>query len=126
MLDSLRHSNRTFEIVLPGGERVRGVLAAESGEIAAVGPQLGSPVTVEGTAKFRPSGRLLRLDADWISTLSDDAALWSGPPRPLFAPLGPVDLRVPQGARSGVAAIFGQWPGDESEEEIEALLRELS
>lgn len=126
MLDSLRHSNRTFEIVLAGGESVRGVLAAESGEIAEVGPQLGSMVTVEGTAKFRASGRLLRLDADWISATSGDAALWSAPPRPLFAPLGPADLRLPQGPRSGVAAIFGQWPGDESEEEVQALLRELS
>lgn len=126
MLDALRHSNRTFEMVLAGGERVRGVLAAESVQIAEVGPRLGSQVTVEGAAKFRASGRLLRLDAEWISPAGDEAAVWSSPPRPLFGPLPAVDLRAAQGPRSGIAAIFGQWPGEELEEEVQARLRELS
>lgn len=35
-------------------------------------------------------------------------------------------LRQPQGPDSGLNAIIGRWPGDESDEEILALLEELS
>ncbi len=35
-------------------------------------------------------------------------------------------LRVPQGPRSGVSAIMGQWSGEETDEEISAFLRDLS
>lgn len=125
-LDALRHSNRTFELLLPEGEKVRGVLLSDAGEVAEVGASLGSEVVVEGVAKFRASGRLLRLDADWLATSTGVDSVWSAPPRPLFPPLDLVDLRVSQGARSGVAAIFGAWPGDETDEEVEAALRELS
>lgn len=35
-------------------------------------------------------------------------------------------LRVPQGPTSGVAALFGQWPGDESDDDFEGAVRDLS
>lgn len=35
-------------------------------------------------------------------------------------------LHQPQGPDSGFNAIIGKWPGDESEEEILALLEEMS
>ena len=35
-------------------------------------------------------------------------------------------LHQPQGPDSGINAIIGRWPGDESDEEIIALLDELS
>ena len=38
--------------------------------------------------------------------------------RPVFVPM-------PQDETSGVAAFFGTWPGDETEEELLALLTEI-
>ena len=35
-------------------------------------------------------------------------------------------FRRPQTATTGINAIFGRWPGDETEEEILAALEELS
>ena len=35
-------------------------------------------------------------------------------------------FRRPQAATTGIHAIFGRWPGDETEEEILAALEELS
>ena len=46
--------------------------------------------------------------------------------RPLVRRLDLAALHVPQGSDSGINAIMGKWPGDESEEEILALLEELS
>jgi hypothetical protein len=46
--------------------------------------------------------------------------------RPLVGTIDLKALHVPQGPDSGINAIMGKWPGDESEEEILALLEELS
>lgn len=35
-------------------------------------------------------------------------------------------LHKPQGPNSGINAVIGKWPGDETDEEINALLEELS
>ncbi len=43
--------------------------------------------------------------------------------------VGKLDLEAlhqPQGPNSGINAIMGKWPGDETEEEILALLEEMS
>jgi hypothetical protein len=76
-------------------------------------------------AVFRPSGRVLRLHADHIEPAGNDFSLWSVEPRPLWGAAAP-PLRRPQGPRSGINAIIGRWPGDESEAEIAAALEELS
>lgn len=44
----------------------------------------------------------------------------------LVRKLDPRTLHQPQGPDSGINAIIGRWPGDESDEEIIALLDELS
>jgi hypothetical protein len=36
------------------------------------------------------------------------------------------DARRPQGPRSGINAIFGAWPGDETDDEVFAMLEEMS
>ncbi len=40
--------------------------------------------------------------------------------------LDPRSLHVPQGPDSGINLLIGKWPGDETEEEILALLEEMS
>jgi hypothetical protein len=45
---------------------------------------------------------------------------------PIVGRLDRASLYKPQGPDSGINAIIGKWPGDESDEEILALLEELS
>ena len=47
-------------------------------------------------------------------------------PPPLGAELDTARLHKPQGPRSGVSAVFGKWPGEETDEEFEELLKESS
>ena len=123
-LDLLKHSNRIFAIELPTGT-VRGVIVGDT-DFGTLGQLLGREVMVSGLAKFRPSGRVLRIEADNIVPASGDTALWKHLPRPLFAELDVRTRREPQGPRSGVSAIFGQWPGDESDDEFDEAIRALS
>lgn len=123
-LDLLEHSTRSFSIHLSSGA-VRGVLAGDT-DIGRLGPLLGAPVLVSGLAKFRPSGRVLRIEAEQIVPATGDTALWEAVPRPLFGSLDARALRVPQGPRSGVAAIFGQLAADERDDDFDAAVRALS
>jgi hypothetical protein len=123
-LDLLKHSNRIFEVELSAGT-VRGVIVRDL-DFDKIRGLLGQQVVVSGVAKFRPSGRVLRVEADQLLPASGDTSIWAEMPRPLFAELDVRPLRQPQGPRSGVSAIFGQWPGDESDEEFDAAVRSLS
>ncbi|HEV3050298.1 MAG TPA: hypothetical protein VGX50_08330 [Longimicrobium sp.] len=124
-VDAIRHSDRAFTLILESGEQIRGVLA--EGEPEVLAPFFGRVAVVSGVAQFRPSGSLLRVDADLLEAGTDqDLELWSETPRPLFGPTDDRDLRRPQGARSGINALIGTWPGDETDDEIFAMLEEMS
>lgn len=124
-LDSIRYSDRMFTLVLGSGTVLKGV--AERLEPEQLASLLGQLAVVSGIAVFRPSGSVLWLEAEQIQAISpDQAALWAKPPRPLLAPLDIRSLRASQDALSGIHAIYGQWPGDESEEELLAAIEEMS
>jgi hypothetical protein len=122
-LDQIRHSDRMFTLKLESGPILRGV--AEGIEPDQLARLFGKKAIVSGTAVFRPSGRVLRLEADRIEAAGADFSSWSSVPRPLWGGAAP-SLRHPQGPRTGVNAIIGQWPGTETDEEIAQALEELS
>lgn len=124
-LDAMRHSDRMFTLELESGATLRGVLDDRM-PIDQLRPLWGELVKVSGTAKFRPSGAVLRIEADDVRAGEGNLALWSAAPRPVLAPLDTRALRRSQGPRSGVSAVFGQWPGDESDEAFEQAISELS
>lgn len=123
-LDLIRHSDRMFTLKLESGPTLRGVAEGVAAETLA--ELFGRKAVVSGTAVFRPSGRVLRIEADHIEPGSDDFSLWSHEPRPALGETRAASLRKAQGSRSGLAAIVGAWPGDESDETVAAALKELS
>ena len=124
LLDMIRMSSQGFELLLDDGARPRGVLV--EGDMAALKPMCGNRVLVQGSAIYRPSGRLLRIDADRIEPGDDLPGIWSVIPPPRSRKLDAREFLKPQGPASGVSAFFGKWPGDESDEEIAAYLEEIS
>ena len=109
---------------LDDGQTVRGSLV--SGSIVDAAVQLDSRVLVLGRAVYRASGKLLRIDADEIKGPAAEPSLWSRIPSPRTRRFDPSALHVPQGPRSGVSAIVGRWPGDETDDEIAAWLERTS
>jgi hypothetical protein len=126
-LDVLRHSDRMFTLILESGAHVRGVVAAENVDLSPLGELWGQEVVVTGVAKFRPSGSVLRIEAERIERAdAQDLSLWSTEPRPVFDVLDERALRQPQGPRSGVNAIFGQLADAESDDDVIEALDQLS
>jgi hypothetical protein len=120
-LDMVRHSTRSFALLLRGGEEVRGVLV--DADPALLKQHFGREITVFGKAVYRPSGSLLRIDAQEIADTIEGRDAFSTVPEPLTR-IPKVDRRI-HTTRGGVAAFFGTWPGDETDEELLAALGEL-
>jgi hypothetical protein len=117
-----------FTLVLSDGSTLRGVLA-DAISIERLGALWGKQARISGIAKFRASGAPLRIEADAIDptdATTREANLWSVLPKPIAGTLDLRELHQPQTRRSGVSAIFGRWPGDESEEEFLRAAAELS
>ncbi len=125
-LDSIRHSDRTFILQLPENkEHVKGI--ADSHHLEHLQYLWGKSVLVGGKVHFTPTGSILRIEADQIKSGSErDMMIWSVPPTPLKKPVSAAAFRVPQGSRSGINALIGRWPGNESDDEIEEVLETLS
>ena len=123
-LDMLRASTNSFAIKLDNGQEVRGVFI--EGEIDQFTKLFKRDVLVLGKCVYRPSGRLLRIDAERVVPAEDEPRLWSQAPEPIFARLDVTALKKPQGPRSGLAAIIGEWPGDETDEVIGTELNAIS
>lgn len=122
-VDAIRYSDRAFTLKLESGLAVRGVLVEGAPEM--LSSHFGQLALVSGLAHYRPSGTLLRVDAERISAGTDrDAAVWGGVPDAQEARVDRHQLHRPQGPRAGLAALIGTWPGDESGEEIFAALGE--
>jgi hypothetical protein len=124
-LDMLRASTRSFGVILDDGQEIRGVLT--EGEFESISRLMNQRVLVLGKAVYRPSGRLLRVDAeDVAATTEDNGSFFSAIPRPVRKTFSLRDTVRDQQHKLGVAAIIGKWPGDETDEQIAEALKGLN
>lgn len=124
-LDQLHHSRRAFTVRTDDGRDVRGVIGDEM-PVAPLGALFGQRAIVSGIARFRASGDVFFVEADSVDASSDSSSVFSRVPKPALRALDVRSLTRSQGPRSGVAAILGSWPGDETEDEARAILDEMS
>lgn len=123
-LDMLRASTSSFGVLLDDGQEIRGVLLM--GDIEQIGSLLNRRVLVLGKAVYRPSGRLLRVDAEEVIPTSCHEKFFSTIPNPVWSKFDLRDTVREQPHKMGIAAVIGKWPGEESDEQIEQALKELS
>lgn len=124
VLDMLRASTQTFAIELQNGETVRGTFL--HGEIETLKDLFKQNVTVLGKAVFRPSGHLLRIDADELFPAEQQDSFFSRIPAPIPRKLESAQQYKGVQQTQGIAAIFGKWPGNETDDEISEALNEIS
>lgn len=123
ILDMIRVSDCAFELVLSDRQRLRAIWTDK--QVVPLAGFLNQSVLIEGEAVFRPSGSLLRVDAHAIAPANEQDAFFSQFPQPDPSRLQSKEVRQRQTQRTGLNAITGAWPGDESIEELLETLEEL-
>lgn len=123
-LDGLTASTQRFSVLLDSGEKVTGNFADD--QVDAMQKLWRQRVLVLGRAIYRASGRLLRIDAEAVKPGDNEPTIFSRMPSPPGTRIDTARPRKPQGAKSGINAVIGKWPGKETEQEITAILEELS
>lgn len=123
-LDGLEASTQRFSLLLDSGERIAGVYPDDISD--RLQRLWRKRVLVLGSSVFRASGNVLRVEAESIDESANASSLFSTPPVASSSRLDANRLRKTQGTRSGMAAIMGRWPGEETEEEIEQALERVS
>jgi hypothetical protein len=83
-------------------------------------------VVLEGNGVFRPSGSLLRIDADAIALAGVQDEFFRKVPEAQVLRDVTIAARLRIGERSGFARIFGSIPAEESDEEFAAAVNEFS
>ncbi len=122
-LDMVRASTQTFALTLGRNEEVRGVLV--EGNIEELARLLNRRVLTFGRAVFRPSGRLLRVDVDEFRAAEASDEFFAKMPKPMGGIRPKPSPREREKMAEALRSVIGQWPGDETDEQIEAALKEL-
>jgi hypothetical protein len=120
-LDLVEVSTRAFGLLLPEGVKVRGVWCGDG--VETLRELLNTDVVANGKAVYRPSGSLLRLDAETLTPQRPEDRFFAVPPH--AAPNG-TDLKaLLRGQRQlgGMAAVWGAIPAEESDEEFLAAVQ---
>jgi hypothetical protein len=124
-LDTIRHSDRAFSLLLDSGEALHGI-AAETVDAATLGSLFGRTAMVSGIAKFRPSGKVLHVEAERIDLAVGDVSVWSNMPKPFELPKDSHWGRAPSAASWSLESVFGAIQTDDTEEEFARAVEELS
>jgi hypothetical protein len=123
-LDMIRASTQGFALKLDDGSEISGIY--EKGEISDLQPLFRQRVAVNGALIFRPSGRPLRLDAMHVKLAGSESSIWSRLPGPSDKVIDVRELHQFQSKKTGINAVIGQWPSDETDEEVLTRLVNLS
>lgn len=124
ILNTIEHREGAFKLLLSDGTQIPGEV-----DIGSVDPEelrkfWGKKVTVKAMAEFRPSGKARFLGLRLIKPFERGEELLEKAPSKA-SPLRVVDKakRLPA-AEGPLEKIWGQWPGDESIEELLSALGE--
>lgn len=123
-LDSLTVSRHVLGLYLEDGTAVTAVWTNEG--FVDLANFLDKQIVIEGLAEFRPSGTLLRVDADAIRDASAGDSSFSTIPLPEIHHNYQKAAATVRPGQKPYASIFGLIPGEESDEAFAAAVAELS
>lgn len=124
-LDVMGASQGVLKIHLRPGEIVTAIWEGRS-EIDTLRELFNRDVVVEGAGVFRPSGSLLRIDADAITEASAQDEFFRDVPKGLVEIEYSKRGRLRAGEQSVYARILGCIPAEESDEEFAAAVEAMS
>ncbi len=123
-LDLMGASQGVLKLQVRGAEVVTAIWTGKR-PIDELSGLFNRDVVLEGLGVFRPSGSLLRIDADAVAGATQQDEFFRELPRAVIAKDYVRLARLKPGETSAYARIFGCIPAEESDEEFQAALRAL-
>lgn len=121
-LDLLEHSRSRVKVLLSDGGTATGFLTEELRE-GNVKDYWGKELALTGTAYFRPNGKLAHLLIDQVSASKPGDDLFRVVPKAETVDQQ-IERQIKEGKRQDhPRRLVGQWPGEETYEELHKLLR---
>ncbi len=126
LFDLIEHARRQFQLELEDGQKVRGRADSPLITEGKMRGLWGKKVTIKGTAHFNASRKVRFIEAQIIKPFEVGEEIFqniteSKSPHRLIE-----ELKRKQGTKSPLTEIWGQWPGEESIDEILSVLRQAS
>jgi hypothetical protein len=119
----IEHSNRRFQLKLEDGISIEGIMDPLLVDSENMRELWGKKVTVKGKALYKPSGKLRSLEAQLVKSFeSGDKILQKIPGARKRTKLTGELVTEKKSNQQALRKIWGKWPGDESIEELLALL----
>lgn len=122
-LDSLGVSRKVLGLVLEDAANITAIWTLDG--IVDLANFLDRQVLIEGVAEFRPSGTLLRVDADAIRIAGAGDTAFAALPIPEIQRNYQQAAATVKPGHKPYAAIFGLIPADESDEEFTAAVEAM-
>jgi len=88
-----------------------------------IAPYWGKEVTITGTAHFKPRGRLV-IEIERVFEAGEGDAYFSRKPKSETVEKQ-MERQIREKGGNQLAQIMGKWPGDETDEEFEQMLKDL-
>ena len=119
----IEHNNRRFQLKLEDGRSIEGIMDPSFVDSENMRELWGKKVTVKGKALYKPSGRLRRLEAQLVTSFEPGDKILQRIPmvQKRAKPAGEFVLEKKSNSEA-LRKVWGKWPGDESIEELLALL----
>jgi hypothetical protein len=120
--DVIQHRSRKFHLVLSNGQVILGTLDPDILNVEDMRKFWGKKVTIKGILHFNPSRKVRLLEAQSLKLAEEGEEVFEQLPSQ-GKPLTLFDFEIQKlDANPVLKEIWGQWPGDESIEELLAAL----
>lgn len=129
VLDTVTASSRSFVLRIADGGALRGTF--DEAQFDQIKAALNESVVISGQVEFKPSGSARRIIATSVEPVEspEDESVWQALPISTYKPLSRSEYVRPAqdpGQENGLAALVGRLRGDETEEEFQEAIKELS
>ena len=119
---SFQHSSLKFHLVLSNGQVILGTLDRDILNVEDMRKFWGKKVTIKGILHFNPGRKVRLLETQSIKLAEEGEEVFEQLPSQ-GKPLTLFDFEIQKlDANPALKEIWGQWPGDESIEELLAAL----
>jgi len=126
LLNTIEHSTKRFKLLLKDGEVIQGTIDPSNITDEDMRNFWGKHVTIKGTMHFKFSGRPRLIEAEMIKISEIGEEIFETIPHQISLPEVLEDIKKTQNREQLLNTIWGQWPGDESIEDILSALKHRS